>query len=319
MKDTSQQTERQLLLFPELESTSSQEAPPAKDSVSPESGSGRETHAPPSRSSMPDWCAAFVPASCSGRTCPAYSRPTAAEISEPSCVRWRNSGTVSHGACWTFSTPEWTASPERLPSGGAVCGLSDVLEETDESLLKYFLSARACSGILRRAERRGKDLPPLLDTALREMIAWWKSQDSPSGGGQIAPSLIASDYKGPGNTQDGKMIVQSTATTSPAPSAPPTEKGRTDRTSASSSASASFDGHDVSATLHKPNGSPGYSDQEVFSQGGGVPRQNGDEVVSIAKEAYNAGARQNGALGFGTDGVAACVRADDHPAAVATK
>lgn len=64
------------------------------------------------------------------------------------------------------------------------------------------------------------------------------------------------------------MIVQSTATTSPAPSAPPTEKGRTGRTSASSSASASFDGNDVSATLHKPNGSPGFSDQEIFSQGG---------------------------------------------------
>lgn len=30
--------------------------------------------------------------------------------------------------------------------------------------------------------------------------------------------------------------------------------------------SASFDGADVSATLHKPNGTPGYSDQEVFAQ-----------------------------------------------------
>lgn len=80
--------------------------------------------------------------------------------------------------------------------------------------------------------------------------------------------------------------------------------------------SASFDGEDCSATLHKPNGAPGYSDQEVFSQGG-VSRKTGDEVVTIAKEAYNAGARQNGALGFGTDGVAACVRADEHPSAIA--
>lgn len=32
--------------------------------------------------------------------------------------------------------------------------------------------------------------------------------------------------------------------------------------------SASFDGEDVSATLHKPNGSPGYSDQEIFAQQG---------------------------------------------------
>jgi len=33
---------------------------------------------------------------------------------------------------------------------------------------KYFLSARACSGILRRASRRGKKLPGLLDLALHQ-------------------------------------------------------------------------------------------------------------------------------------------------------
>lgn len=32
--------------------------------------------------------------------------------------------------------------------------------------------------------------------------------------------------------------------------------------------SASFDGDDVSATLHKPSGAPGYSDQELFAQKG---------------------------------------------------
>jgi len=31
---------------------------------------------------------------------------------------------------------------------------------------------------------------------------------------------------------------------------------------------ASFDGHDCSPTLHRPNGAPGYSDQEVFGQQG---------------------------------------------------
>ena len=31
---------------------------------------------------------------------------------------------------------------------------------------KYSLSAKACQGILRRAERRGKDLPELLKTVL---------------------------------------------------------------------------------------------------------------------------------------------------------
>ena len=42
--------------------------------------------------------------------------------------------------------------------------LSQILEAAP--LLKYCLSAKACLGILRRAERRGKDLPEKLKTAL---------------------------------------------------------------------------------------------------------------------------------------------------------
>lgn len=89
------------------------------------------------------------------------------------------------------------------------------------------------------------------------------------GGGRsdVSEVLTARSFKGIG-ARNGQISGPFVATTSPAPSAPPTEKGRTDRTSASSSASASFDGNDVSATLHKPNGSPGFSDQEIFSQGG---------------------------------------------------
>lgn len=39
----------------------------------------------------------------------------------------------------------------------------------------------------------------------------------------------------------------------------------------------------------------------------------------MAKELYNAGERQAGGLGIGTDGAAPCLRADDHPAAVAMR
>ena len=35
---------------------------------------------------------------------------------------------------------------------------------------KYSLSQRACAGILRRAEKRGKELPTLLKEALMEVI-----------------------------------------------------------------------------------------------------------------------------------------------------
>ena len=38
-------------------------------------------------------------------------------------------------------------------------------------LKKYYLSALACLGILRRAENRGKTLPPILERALRRQAA----------------------------------------------------------------------------------------------------------------------------------------------------
>ena len=61
------------------------------------------------------------------------------------------------GACSTLNISEW-------PNDAAVCSLSTILEENVPA--KYSLSARACQGILRRAEKRGKKLPPLLEAAL---------------------------------------------------------------------------------------------------------------------------------------------------------
>jgi hypothetical protein len=58
----------------------------------------------------------------------------------------------------TLNTLEW-------PSDAAVCSLSDVLE-TGEVPQRFFLSATACRGILRRAEKRGKSLPSSLAAAL---------------------------------------------------------------------------------------------------------------------------------------------------------
>ena len=51
------------------------------------------------------------------------------------------------------------------PNDASVCSLSQVLEKNCPR--KYFLSSRACAGILRRAEKRGKVLPMQLEAALR--------------------------------------------------------------------------------------------------------------------------------------------------------
>ena len=50
------------------------------------------------------------------------------------------------------------------PSEERESRLSQILEETPPQ--KYCLSAKACAGILRRAERRGKELPEILKKAL---------------------------------------------------------------------------------------------------------------------------------------------------------
>ena len=47
--------------------------------------------------------------------------------------------------------------------------LSQILEVNPHP--KYCLSAKACQGILNRANRRGKKLPPMLQEALEQMIA----------------------------------------------------------------------------------------------------------------------------------------------------
>jgi hypothetical protein len=47
--------------------------------------------------------------------------------------------------------------------------LSDILE-TGDVPQRFFLSATACRGILRRAEKRGKTLPAALATALHAAL-----------------------------------------------------------------------------------------------------------------------------------------------------
>lgn len=61
---------------------------------------------------------------------------------------------------------EWLKANDLLPEAydETVCGLSDVLQEDPDE--KYNLSWRACFGILKRAETRGKELPAALAIAL---------------------------------------------------------------------------------------------------------------------------------------------------------
>lgn len=68
----------------------------------------------------------------------------------------------SLGRCSTLSTQEFL-------NGGRESTLSQILEENVPT--KYWVTARAAEGILRRASRRGKLLPGILEEALVEVIA----------------------------------------------------------------------------------------------------------------------------------------------------
>jgi len=59
----------------------------------------------------------------------------------------------------------WTANGSEFRNGAVASSLPEILE-TGEVDRRYFLSAKACRGILRRAEKRGKALPPSLRAAL---------------------------------------------------------------------------------------------------------------------------------------------------------
>ena len=70
---------------------------------------------------------------------------------------------------WEILSPwlseSWTLNTGVSPREGRACSLSQILEDSPPQ--KYYLSRKACLGILRRARERGKPLPPQLEAALK--------------------------------------------------------------------------------------------------------------------------------------------------------
>jgi len=91
----------------------------------------------------------------------------------PSSGGWANSGIGGPTECWTLSTSE-------SPSDAVASSLSDILETTGEHLRKYFLSPKAAAGILVRAARRGRPLPPELLTSLKSLASRQPSPEAES-------------------------------------------------------------------------------------------------------------------------------------------
>ena len=137
------------------------EEPPVSRSPSQDCARDWLTLAETSCSPLVPLQAGIGPAGWSGRTSPASCQLTEDGILEPSSGCWGNSGMGLHTAFLTLNTSEFHSAAD-------VCSLSDVLE-TGDVPQRYFLSATACRGILRRAEKRGKELPAALHAALRSV------------------------------------------------------------------------------------------------------------------------------------------------------
>lgn len=133
----------------------------------------------------------IAPAGWSGRTSPAYSRVQEDETLQRFWACSREQWSKSHPEAGRppDSSPEFltptesrteclTLSIAEFPSGGVASSLSDILETTDLPQ-RYFLSSRACAGILRRAARRGKELPAALLAALQSVAGVVTVEQSP--------------------------------------------------------------------------------------------------------------------------------------------
>ena len=92
-----------------------------------------------------------------------------------------------------------TRNTGECPNAVVVSRLSQILEETPHP--KYNLTAKACQGILRRAERRGKDLPERLKAVLLMQSA---SGGGCDGGGKGA--LVQTEKSGTLGTGNDQTI-----------------------------------------------------------------------------------------------------------------
>ena len=140
----------------------------------------------------------FRPSTSSSKTSLAFCHLTEDETWESSSGRLLSGGTVSHGVCLTLNTSE-------SPNVAVECSLSRVLETTGSHLAKYSLSAKACEGILRRASRRGKSLPPMLERALRNQCSSPCEKESQGGG---KGPLISTDQSLTLATQNGQVLYE---------------------------------------------------------------------------------------------------------------
>ena len=166
-------------------STCSSAGPRASPIPWPDSEKASQTREETSRSNLSAWLTARAQDGQSGKMCPAYfqAKPEMILPASYRCCAAGKSVSLSaggenaessllhldaldwHGELLTLNIPEWPNFHELSRSEGDVSSLSDILVRGSIPQ-RYYLTAKCAEGILRRAERRGKPLPPVLKAAL---------------------------------------------------------------------------------------------------------------------------------------------------------
>jgi site-specific DNA-cytosine methylase len=99
------------------------------------------------------------------RTSQDSSTPTEDMLWDDALTSWPKQGRWSLNGVW------WTHNGSESPNDGDECSshLASILQPPNDVPTRYFLSARAAAGILRRAKKREKRLPERLHVALTHL------------------------------------------------------------------------------------------------------------------------------------------------------
>ena len=173
------------------------------------------------QSNFVGWLDDFAPAGWLGRTSPEFCPQAADGISPPLSASWATAGMGGPIGSLTLNMSEHTSLDGLSLSDDGVCSLSDILED-GPCPPQYYLSPKACQGILRRVARRGRDLPPTLARALSQVAAALTGRGTPlvpvargfiahadgADFADVAPTLDLACHNGPTRNQRGVGVVE---------------------------------------------------------------------------------------------------------------
>jgi len=189
--------------YPCVATLSSAEDSPAKTSASPDDAPDSLETGQACSSSSPGSSTLFDPDGFSSRTYPVSSLATAVGTSESCLERWPTSGTAWRGGLSTHVSSECRSADGACSSSEP--SLTEILEPPPSVPAKYSLSARAAAGILRRAEKRGRTLPPHLEEALARVAGMTATRST--GGGHSSLSGLGNGGPDDNDAQAGRLVA----------------------------------------------------------------------------------------------------------------